>query len=53
MSKEEIRELQDWYEENVGTTYQFLNMFGYFFHNDFDDEIPNIEDVRFVFWFDN
>lgn len=64
LNAEEIRELEEWYEE----TFKHLkipyawpsHLFGYFFGNywggfiRYPEETPEgIEDVRFVFWFDN
>lgn len=56
----EIGLLEKWYEEQAyeGTSRWFNSQFGYLFGNGYNDtdelnDPPIIEDVRFVFWFDN
>jgi len=58
---EEIRELNEWWEEQPEFNPQnpeshFEEYFGYLFGNVHCEEtlkLNNIQDVRFVFWFDN
>ncbi len=66
LNAEEISELCDWYEEyrkNIGCDFMACSssrIFGYLFGNYWsgffkypEDRTPRVEDIRFVFWFDN
>lgn len=52
----EINRLQKWHDGRKDV-FDWYKQFGFFFGNDFDQtdvlDPPPIEDVRFVFWFDN
>jgi len=61
LNLEEIEKLEDWwnqqqwYKRGDASTY-FEEYFGYLFGNGFCEhtlKINNLQDVRFVFWFDN
>lgn len=55
----EINRLEKWWKESNSLEKQSFNqVFGWLFGNGYDDlqdltKPPRVEDVRFVFWFDN
>ena len=63
LTVEEIQRLKEWYETQLppaAPLFRFYDIFGFLFGNSFDGilKYPNdypfgVEDVRFVFWFDN
>ena len=62
---DEIREFKEWYAKNHWAgekldSWWFEDIFGYMFSNGWDgftkypeDNVSGLEDIRFVFWFDN
>lgn len=55
LTEKEIEELEAWYKKITGEYFAFNRQFGYLFGNDFtkrETGLP-IDEVRFVFWFDN
>ncbi len=58
LSYEEISQLQEWHEKRTDSYFKFYDNFGYMFGNGWRskhrcDDPEFLEDVRFIFWFDN
>ena len=59
LSGEEVEQVIEWLDKTSGNALEGYNQFGFLFGNTFDlvryreDQPPEIESSRLVFWFDN